>query len=194
MAAPRSRITGGSLAASNNCASCPLCCLPIDRTVAPTSSGATPPPSTDSRVRDRDLERDLVRGPPPPLPPRLGDSEDSLERDRLVALPPRCSVLRDLDLFFLRLVGVSCLCLSRLFCLLMVVIVGLDAFRPYRWVTCDDRFGEAEVDAGSDAEFWEATPTGGVELVTGVKTVSLLTCTSHIPVVPKRFASASNLM
>ena len=197
MASPRNNITGGSAASASSRVSLPPLCLPTDRTAVPTLSGDMPPPAEEARERDLDLERvtgpRLLLSPPPLLLPLEGETEDPLEEDRRVSLPPLL-VLRDLDLLFLLLwVPVVSLCP---FLCLREVVEGLDAFLPYRRAVWDGgRSGDTEVEgsgtAALDAESVES-PTGGVELVTGVNTVSLLTCTSHNPVTPYRLASFSN--
>ena len=127
-ASPRTRITGGSRASSNNLPSRPVCLELTDRTDLPTSPGETPRNLTDS-ARDRFLEGEvgdppfllsrplllpLLLPPRPRLPSALccgrwkAEVEGDLEYDRrcLVAFvgDPRPPLLvetpldRDLDL------------------------------------------------------------------------------------------------
>ena len=138
LASPRSKITGGSLASSSNLSSRPVCFLPSDRTELPTSAGEMPPRGENPRDldldRDRDRERDfdwdLVVGPLlllPPLP-RLGEVEVSRDRRRRRWSPPLEISCLPLEVDLDRLAESSCLC-PCLFCLRVVVVVGLDSFR-----------------------------------------------------------------
>lgn len=215
LASPRSTITGGSLASSSNLSSRPVCFLPSDRTELPTSAGETPPPGEDPLDRDldrdwdleRDLDWDLVVGPLlllPPLP-RSGEMEVSRDRRRLRWSPPLEIPCLPLEVDLDRLAVSSCLC-PCLFCLRVVVAVGLDAFRLYRLLSVRGgvRFlvdtavvGGCLLTGERDAESMEVaapSPAAGEELVTGAKIVSSLTCTSQTPVLPNLAASTSNSM
>lgn len=174
-----------------------------------------PPPEEDppdlDLDRDLDLERDLdwdrVVGPLlllPPLP-RSEEVEVSRDRRRLRRSPPLGICCLPLEVDLDRLVESSCLC-PCLFCLRVVVVVGLDAFRLYRLLSVRGgvRFlvdTEVAVAVGCPlAGDWDAglmevavpSPAAGEELVTGAKIVSSLTCTSQIPVLPNLAASISN--
>lgn len=76
-ASPRTRITGGSLASSNNLPSRPECFAPTDRSCFPTSLGDTPRNLGDSRLarleESGEVENDLLlrRCSLPPLLPAL---------------------------------------------------------------------------------------------------------------------------
>lgn len=150
------------------------------------------------RERDWDRDWDLVVGLLPlPLPLPVVELSESAE-DALPPLPPLVVSVRPLDLDLDLLVMAFCLCL---FCR---AAVGLEAFLRYRRdVVVSGRCWEDKVEAVTtegdsdlDVVLLEASPpapspAGGEELVTGANTTFLLTCTSHLPVVPYLAASVS---
>lgn len=165
---------------------------------------------------EEEVEGDLDRRL---LPPLLLEALEalSLDRDLVVALR-RTPVLEsdvDLDLEVVdREVGVwdwdreRCLDLDRL-CFVCGLLDLLEALRPYllplSWVCCgcsdvvsclvvESTVAVEEVGVLEEV-FVSACPPGdpgGVELVTGVKIVSLLSFTSHCPVVLYLRASSAN--
>ena len=171
-------------------------------------------------VQEEEVEGDLDRrlgDLPPPLLQVVGDLP--LDRDLLVRARVLVSDV-DRDLVVDRVVLVldldrdrdrdrdRCRDLDR-FCCVCDLLDLLEALRPYLLplvsvccgcfdvVSCLDVESTAVVEVVGVAEvvFVSACPPGdpgGVELVTGANTVSLLTFTSHSPVVPYLFASSAN--
>lgn len=132
---------------------------------------------------DRDRYRDR----------RRGDSDRDRDRDRCRDLDRDLDLDLDFDLD------------RRLWRVWVVRLVLLEGLRPYLLplvlVCCDCFLGdclvvESVVVAGVWEEAFESAcppgESGGVELVTGANTVSLLTFTSHCPVVLYLLASSAN--
>lgn len=127
-------------------------------------------------------------------------------------LDPLLDVDRDLDLILLLFWGLTDLDRDRrlslsslfLFCAAEVV-VGLESFRPnpFRFCVCCWLVVDLLVSESAVAVFPVLCPdaccldpgdSGGVELVTGANTVSLLTITSHSPLELNLGASSANTM
>lgn len=166
---------------------------------------ATPRDRERERERDWDRDWDRVVGPLPPPLPLLPSVElmESMEKDLpLRRSPPLvvCVRPREVDLDLLEEV------FSLSLCLFFLVEVGLEAFLLYRLgAVVSGRWSEGKGEAGRvwlgdrdpETVLMEASPPspeGGEELVTGANTMSLLTCTSHLPVLLYLAASVSKLI